>query len=195
LPAAPLPPLAATPVAATRAEVAAPAPSPAPVAEEPAPIDLGPVDPPLSGPSTETVADDVPAPPAPVAAPVDNALIKEDEPESVAWKDAPDSLAPAKPILPSQPNAAADSAVAAAGLSQTGAPESWAVMRKKLREAGVSRYWIEGEPGGAVRLRCLIPLAGQRAVGQQFEADGATETQAAESVLRRIVLWKATETP
>jgi hypothetical protein len=68
-------------------------------------------------------------------------------------------------------------------------------MRMQLRQAGVARYWIEGEPGGTVRLRCLIPIAGQRAVGQQFEGEGTSESQAAERVLRRIALWKATETP
>lgn len=199
LPAAPLPPLTATPVATTKAEVAAPAPEPAPAAqEEPAPIDLGPADPPLSGPKIETATDDVPAPPAPVSAPADKGLIADDEPESVAWKDAPDSLAPARPVLPAGSAPAqthADPAVATAVLNQPDAPKSWSAMREKLREAGVSRYWIEGDPAGAVRLRCLIPLAGQRAVGQQFEADGATEAAAAETILRRIALWKATETP
>jgi hypothetical protein len=124
---------------------------------------------------------------------VDNALDKEDKPESVAWKDAPDSLAPARPIPPVSPISpnVADPALATAGLTRAGGSDSWAEMLKKLQEAGVSRYWIEGETGGNVRLRCLIPLAGQRAVGQQFEAEGASESQAAENVLRRIVLWKA----
>jgi hypothetical protein len=137
----------------------------------------------------------VPPPPAPKDRTLDKD--KDDEPESVAWKDAPDSLAPARPIFPNSPDTpnAADPAVAAAGLSGAGDAGSWGQMREKLRAAGVSRYWIEGEIGGGVRLRCLIPLAGQRAVGQQFEADGASESQAAENVLRRIVLWKASETP
>jgi hypothetical protein len=199
LPAAPLPPLATaaalpTPLP-TPTPISTPIPTPAPVAEEPAPIDLSAAEPPLSGPSAETAPDDVPPPPAPKDKTLDKDKV--DEPESVAWKDAPDSLAPARPILPTSPNSptAADPAVAAAGLSRAGGSDSWGEMREKLREAGVSRYWIEGEIGGGVRLRCLIPLAGQRAVGQQFEADGDSESQAAENVLRRIVLWKASETP
>jgi hypothetical protein len=200
LPAAPLPPLEAGAVAASPvvdAPAPAPAPAPTPAVEEPAPIDVSAADPPLSGPSVETAADDVPPPPAPSSAPSESALEAEEEPESAAWKDAPDTLAPARPILPGSPASpnAADPEVAAAGLTRAEGSESWGRMRQKLREAGVSRYWIEGELGGNVRLRCLIPLAGQRAVGQQFEAEGASESLAAEGVLRRIALWKATETP
>ena len=58
---------------------------------------------------------------------------------------------------------------------------------------GVSRYWIESEPGGPARFRCLIPLAGNRAVSQHFEAEGDDEFQAADAALRRVALWRATE--
>jgi hypothetical protein len=204
LPAAPLPPLATatapdpSPVPVepkAKAKVAPASPAATPTVAEPEPIDLDSAGPPLDGPDTAT-ADDVPAPPAPAATGPADLELKDDAPEEIAWKDAPDSHAPARPIVPSGPSPTnpADPAVAAAGLSRSEAP-SWSVMRQKLRDAGVSRYWIEGEPGGEVRLRCLIPVAGQRAVGQQFEGDGASEAQAAESVLRRITLWKATETP
>lgn len=71
--------------------------------------------------------------------------------------------------------------------------EGWASVRHRMAELGVRRYWVEGEPLGMVRFRCVIPLAGERAVGQQFEAEGDDELQAAEAVLRRIALWKATE--
>jgi hypothetical protein len=60
---------------------------------------------------------------------------------------------------------------------------------------GVSRYGIEGEPNGRVRFHCVIPLAGRRAVAQQFEAEGDDEMQAAEVALRRVALWRATENP
>jgi hypothetical protein len=64
-----------------------------------------------------------------------------------------------------------------------------------MKELGITRYWLEGEPDGLVQFRCVIPLAGQRAVGQQFEAEGADELQAADAALRRVALWRATETP
>jgi hypothetical protein len=69
----------------------------------------------------------------------------------------------------------------------------WAEVRRSMRELGVSRYGIEGEPGGRVRFHCVIPLAGQRAVGQHFEAEGDDELAAARSALRRVALWRATE--
>jgi len=69
----------------------------------------------------------------------------------------------------------------------------WAEVRRKLAELGVSRYGIEGEPKGRVRFHCIIPLAGRRAVAQHFEAEGNDELQAAELTLRRIALWRATE--
>jgi hypothetical protein len=69
----------------------------------------------------------------------------------------------------------------------------WGEIRRSLQAAGVSRYGIEGEPGGRVRFQCVIPLAGRRAVGQHFEAEGDDELQAARAVLKRITLWRATE--
>jgi hypothetical protein len=70
----------------------------------------------------------------------------------------------------------------------------WSEIRRKMRQLGVARYGIEGEPGGRVRFHCVIPLAGQRAVGQQFEAEADDELQAAQAALRRVALWRATET-
>jgi hypothetical protein len=64
-----------------------------------------------------------------------------------------------------------------------------------MRELGVARYGIEGEPGGRVQFYCLIPLAGRRAVGQQFEAEGDDEIEAAQTALRRVALWRATAPP
>jgi hypothetical protein len=70
----------------------------------------------------------------------------------------------------------------------------WAEIRRTMRGLGVSRYGLDGEPGGRVRFHCVIPLAGRRAVGQHFEAEGDDDLQAAQATLRRIALWRATET-
>ncbi len=85
-----------------------------------------------------------------------------------------------------------DPEVAPASQPVTGV-RNWNDLRKRMRELGVSRYEVEGEPGGKSRFRCLIPLAGRRAVGQQFEGEGDDDFQAAEAALRRVALWKATE--
>ena len=69
----------------------------------------------------------------------------------------------------------------------------WTEVRRGLREAGVSRYAMEGEPGGRVRFECVIPVAGRRAVSQHFEAEGDDEIGAARAVLKRIALWRAAE--
>lgn len=74
-------------------------------------------------------------------------------------------------------------------------PSDWAEIRRRMAALGVSRYGIEGEPNGKVRFHCVIPLAGRRAVAQQFEAEGNDEFQAAEVALRRVALWRATENP
>jgi hypothetical protein len=68
----------------------------------------------------------------------------------------------------------------------------WAALRRKLQSVGVTRYTIEGEPGGRVVFSCLIPLAGRQAVSQRFEAEGDDEFQAAQAAIRRIALWRAT---
>lgn len=120
------------------------------------------------------------------------------------WADAPGSApaaaVPPRGFEPSRPV----SAPAEAGTTPTPtlepspAPASatgWAEIRRKMSALGVSRYRIEGEPGGRVRFSCIIPLAGRRAVAQHFEAEGDDELQAAETALRRVDLWRATETP
>lgn len=60
-----------------------------------------------------------------------------------------------------------------------------------MRELGISKYWVEGEPSGGVRFRCLVPIAGEGAVAQQFEAEGDAVADAAEAALRRVALWRA----
>lgn len=72
-------------------------------------------------------------------------------------------------------------------------PDDWAAVRRELKALGVSRYGTEGDPSGKVRFHCVIPLAGRRAVGQHFEAEGDDELQAARAAIKRIALWRATE--
>ncbi len=72
---------------------------------------------------------------------------------------------------------------------------SWTDLGRRLKAMGVTRYWIDGDLNGRARFRCVIPLAGQHAVGQQFEAEADDAATAAEITLRRIILWKATEAP
>ncbi|HMB06554.1 MAG TPA: hypothetical protein VKP69_22810 [Isosphaeraceae bacterium] len=109
---------------------------------------------------------------AATAAPKDEAA----EPPDPAVARAARDLAPTPPSEP-EPRPAGD----------------WADLRRQMRALGVARYGIEGEPGGRVRFHCLIPLVGRRAVGQQFEAEGSDEIQAAQAALRRVALWRATE--
>lgn len=118
---------------------------------------------PASEPAAPTTPADSPAAAAATAVP-------EPEPEPAASKEAP----------------AASAATSAGG-------GEWSEIRRTMKSLGVSRYGIEGEPGGRVRFYCVIPLAGRRAVGQHFEAEGDDEIQAAQAALRRVSLWRATE--
>jgi hypothetical protein len=70
--------------------------------------------------------------------------------------------------------------------------DEWALLQSKMQTLGVSRFTIEGKPGGSMVFACLIPVAGRQAVAERFEAEGDDVIQAAQSVLRRIVLWQAT---
>ena len=78
------------------------------------------------------------------------------------------------------------------GASSSGSPPDWGALRHKMQSLGVTRYMIEGEPGGRVVFWCLIPLAGRQAVSQRFEGEGDDEFQAAQTAIRRIALWRAT---
>jgi hypothetical protein len=112
-----------------------------------------------------------------------------------------DLVAPAPASTPAPPALPVDPAVAPAVLAPEPPSPSggragsrdWSELRRKLRAAGVARYELKAEPEGRAHIACLIPLAGRRAVAQQFEAEGADECAAVEAVLRRIALWKATE--
>ncbi len=104
-----------------------------------------------------------------------------------------DLVGPAPSPSPSGADAKTDDpAVATASRSEPPARD-WPDLRRRMRALGVSRYEVDGEPGGRSRFRCLIPLAGRRAVGQQFEGEGDDDFQAAEAALRRVSLWRATE--
>jgi hypothetical protein len=113
--------------------------------------------------------------------------------ETTSAAPAPAAAAAAPGPAPAAANP--DPGVKRAGGGADGGTTSgdWAALRLRLVEQGVTRYGVEGSPGGAVRFWSLIPLAGQRAVGQQFEAEGDDEFQAAEAVLKRILLWRAME--
>ena len=76
--------------------------------------------------------------------------------------------------------------------------ENWRTLQKRMTMLGVTRYTIDGSPGGRVSFVCVIPLAGRQAISERFEAEGDNEFQAAEAVMRRISLWqvsKAASTP
>lgn len=119
---------------------------------------------------------------------------------STTGSPPPRSLDPA-PAPTREKTASVDAGASAASTSEpASAPGSrpvsdWTEIRRKMAALGVSRYGIEGEPNGRVRFHCVIPLAGRRAVAQQFEAEGDDEFQAAEVALRRVALWRATENP
>jgi hypothetical protein len=73
--------------------------------------------------------------------------------------------------------------------------DDWATLARKMQGLGISRFTIEGQPGGRVIFSCLIPLAGRQAVAQRFEAEGEDAPQAARAALRRVALWRAAAQP
>lgn len=73
------------------------------------------------------------------------------------------------------------------------ADDEWTILESKMQTLGVSRFTIEGKPGGSIVFACLIPVAGRQAVAERFEAEGDDVIRAAQSVLRRIVLWRTTQ--
>ena len=197
---APLPPRSADDRPATRDDAATPttdvpaAPAPplvlaAPILDTPSPSrdKVPPSSPPASSPE--------PAPPEPLDPKV---LGLDPAPANPPSPDPPTDAPVVVPAPPTPaptptptPPAKADPATANAGGAQ--APGDWSGLRRRMKDLGVSRYWVEGEPGGPSRFRCLIPSAAGRAVGQHFEAEGDDDLGAAEAALRRIALWRATE--
>jgi hypothetical protein len=98
----------------------------------------------------------------------------------------PDALAPSPDASPSPPARSEPGAPATGG-------DDWAALDRKMQTLGVSRFTIEGQPGGRAVFSCLIPLAGRQAVAQRFEAEGEDGFQAAQAALRRVALWRATQ--
>jgi hypothetical protein len=82
---------------------------------------------------------------------------------------------------------------AAAPNSMRNVSDDWIILQRKFQALKVSRFTIEGEPGGRILFSCLIPLAGRQAVTQRFEAEGDDVIQAMQATLRRIALWRATQ--
>ncbi len=156
----------------------------APVPEATLPVEPIPAPAPAPAPAPSA---DRPAPrPAPVAAvlePIEN------QPAPVPAPDRDKGPDPDRSI---RRVSATDAATVTEGPSES-STTGWAEVRNNMRALGVSRYGIEGEPAGRVRFHCVIPLAGRRAVSQQFEAEGDDDLQAARAALKRVALWKATE--
>ncbi len=112
------------------------------------------------------------------------------KPLAIALEPAPGSSSfstPSSPVL-TPPSATPKSG----GLGTSGPTQDWAALRSKMQSLGVTRYTIEGDPGGRVVFWCLIPLAGRQAVSQRFEGEGDDEFHAAQAAIRRIALWQAT---
>ena len=208
IPAAPLPPLSNS-NGGPPPPIADSAPEPLPAAAPADAVASG-----ASPPPPIAEAQDAPARPSdlllgnppPAAQPADLAVAAieaargDGDGPALSFADAPGSTAPSRPIVPGRPwprthvdpsvsTAALDTPAPGSSEAATGA--NWPDLRRRMQELGVTRYWIEGEPNGPARFRCVIPLAGGRAVGQHFEAEADDELQAADAALRRIALWRA----
>jgi hypothetical protein len=197
VPSAPPPPLAESVLRASSAAKARPPEAPAEVATAaPAPITDPPADP---APPADS------EPPPPLNSPADMPVLpgpsllpaKEKDKES-GWADAP-GPAPATAVLPGskarapQTNDAQAMTASAPSPMSVAASADWVALRKRMKAIGVTRYWVEGTPGGPVVFRCLVPVGGDDSSGRQFEAEADDEARAAESALRRVALWQATE--
>ena len=94
-------------------------------------------------------------------------------------------------------NRPADGAISAAVTlpeAARGPSSDWEIIVGKMQCLGVSKFTLEGETGGRVVFSCLIPVAGRQAIAQRFEAEGSDMNHAAQATLRRITLWRATQT-
>lgn len=198
------PPGASAPAPTTAQAAQAPASNPRvpagpsfPTASMPA-LDLG--LPPGQAPVLASAAtpDDGPAlPTAPsaVADPAAAPALTEPPDLSVPPAPAPALASPAKsdPVTRLASAQVEEGPASASASASPAAASDWAALRERLKAAGVSRYEITAEVGGRARFVCVIPVDGLRAVGHRFEADGDDEFQAADAALRRVDLWRATE--
>jgi hypothetical protein len=153
-------------------------------------------------PASATTLD--PLPPLSAPEPLPTSPDKGEPAKAQPYGDAPGSPpATAVPPRPFQgalskdrdPAVARAGGTAAAEAASSSGSGDWAAIQQKMKALGVTRYGIDGELGGRVRFHCVIPLAGRRAVGQQFEAEGDDAIEAARAALRRVALWRATEEP
>lgn len=103
---------------------------------------------------------------------------------------SPESITPTGPPRPPAPSLGLPAQARAAEQPASG---DWSETVRRMRDAGVQRYWAEGTLDGKVRFRCVVPLVGGSAIGQMFEAEGADLGAAADLVLSRVELWLATE--
>ena len=139
-----------------------------------------------------------PSAPASALAPLpkpEDASSEDDPPIPPIPSDGPKPNPPEPAVLPRlDPTPKSDPVARLASIERpvTSPSSSWADLRKKMKELGVTRYSIEGETDGRVRFRCVIPVEGLKAIGHHFEAEGDDEQQAAEAALKRIALWRAT---
>ena len=116
---------------------------------------------------------------------------------TAALSTIPQASAAATPALPaagapskiSNPVAATATSAQFAG----GSALDWSALRTRMKKLGVTRYGVDGTPGGQARFHCVVPLAGDGAVAQHFEAEADDACRAAEMTLNRIALWRATE--
>jgi len=137
-----------------------------------------------------------PSTPASALAPLPASTGEEDPPIPPLPSDAPRSHAPEPARLPRlDPPPKSDPVARLASVERPAtSPSTWGQIRQKLKEMGITRYTIESEVDGRVRFRCVIPVEGLKAISHHFEAEGDDELQAAEAALKRIALWKATNT-
>lgn len=124
------------------------------------------------------------------------------------WDDAPNS-APAVAALPGRSNerkkadaqvslsagtADVQGTISSASTKETASPSpTWSELKSRMVQLGVSRYWLEGDAQGHVYFRCVVPITDRGAVGEIFEAEGEEVLGTVDAALRRIVVWRATE--
>ncbi len=119
------------------------------------------------------------------------ALAQQPDPGNPGRPASPNASAPS--TLPLAPSTDRPSPRLPASGARNGRDSDWSELARKMQALGVSKFSVEGEPGGRVVFSCLIPLAGKQAVTQRFEADGDDIVQAVQATLRRIALWRATQ--
>ena len=151
---------------------------------------------PLDPSITPAIASSPPEPsrePAPAPSPPPSSLEGKVPP---AILDTLAELLPSNPqssSSPSPPPSLSSSSAPVAPKSTVEGGDDWAILQRKMQTLGVTRFTVDGDPGGRILFSCLIPLAGRQAVSQRFEAEGDDVVGAAQAALRRVALWRATQ--